>query len=168
MKKVESLKTRVFRHGMNIYPMYSGTGGRVRFISSDWQHATIELKLKLRTRNYAGTIFGGSMFGAVDPFHMVLLLNILGKENFVVWDKAGAIQFKKPGKGRLKADVIYTDDEIENIKREATANGKYEFVKAVDWIDEKGDVVSIVQKTVYVATKAYYRDRKKAHAEKVT
>jgi acyl-coenzyme A thioesterase PaaI-like protein len=141
--------------------MYAGTGGKVKFISSDWTHAKVELRLKLRTRNYAGTIFGGSMFAAVDPFHMVLLLNILGVENFVVWDKAGTIKFKKPGKGKLTCDVIYSSDEVKQIREQALANGKHEFVKSVDWIDEKGDVVSVVEKTVYVATKDYYRERKK-------
>lgn len=46
----ESLKTFLFRFGMNMYPMYYGTGGRVTYLAGDW------------TRNYVGTIFGGSMF----------------------------------------------------------------------------------------------------------
>jgi acyl-coenzyme A thioesterase PaaI-like protein len=164
--KKESLTTRLFRLGMNLYPMYAGTGGKVKFISSDWHHARVELRLRLKTRNYAGTIFGGAMFAAIDPFHMVLLMNILGKENFVVWDKAGAIQFKKPGRGRIVCDVRYEIDEVEKIRAEASANGKYEFVKSAEWIDEKGDVVALVQKTVYVATKEYYRERKRLHAAK--
>lgn len=164
--KSESLKTRLFRIGMNVYPMYAGTGGKVRFISSDWRHARVELKLRLKTRNYAGTIFGGAMFAAVDPFHMVLLLNILGQDHFVVWDKAGSIQFKKPGRGRIVCDVVYASEEIDAIRAATLANGKHEFVKDVEWIDEQGDVVAIVQKTVYVATREYYRERKKIHAEK--
>ena len=158
--RTESWKTRFFRYFMNIYPMYAGTGGRVTFISSDWHEACVELRLRLRTRNYAGTIFGGAMFAAVDPFHMVLLLNILGKENFVVWDKAGAIQFKKPGRGRIVCDVRYQTDEVAEIRARALADGKYVFVKAVSWLDSAGDVVAVVEKTVYVATKAYYRERR--------
>lgn len=164
MSEKESFQTRLFRHGLNVYPMYRGTGGRVKFISSDWHHARVELRLRLKTRNYAGTIFGGAMFAAVDPFHMVLLLNILGKENFVVWDKAGAIQFKKPGRGRILCDVRYAADEVTQIREQATRDGKYEFVKSVEWVDEVGDVVAIVQKTVYVATKEYYRERRRVHA----
>ncbi len=151
---------------MNLYPMYAGTGGRVRFISADWHHVLVELRLRLKTRNYAGTIFGGAMFAAIDPFHMVLLMNILGKENFVVWDKAGSIVFKKPGRGRIVCDIRYAVDEVSFIRETAQANGKYEFVKRADWIDEQGDVVAVVEKTVYVATKEYYRERKKRHAEK--
>jgi H2-forming N5,N10-methylenetetrahydromethanopterin dehydrogenase-like enzyme len=91
-------------------------------------------------------------------------MNILGKENFVVWDKAGAIQFKKPGRGRIACSVEYSHEEVAKIREEAKANGKYVFVKSAEWIDEAGDVVSVVEKTVYVATKEYYRERKRVHA----
>jgi acyl-coenzyme A thioesterase PaaI-like protein len=150
---------------MNLYPMYSGTGGRVTFISADWHLARVELRLRLRTRNYAGTIFGGAMFAAVDPFHMVLLMNILGKENFVVWDKAGAIQFKKPGRGRIVCEVRYLPEEVSEIRARASADGKYIFVKSVSWLDSFGEVVAVVEKTVYVATRAYYRERKRQREE---
>lgn len=161
---MENWKTWLFRLGMNLYPMFRGTGGWVTFISADWHRARVELRLRLKTRNYAGTIFGGSMFAAIDPFHMVLLMNILGKENFVVWDKAGAIQFKKPGRGRITCDVKYSPEEIANIREQARANGKYVFVKSAEWIDEAGDVVSVVEKTIYVATKEYYRERRRLRA----
>jgi hypothetical protein len=35
-----------------------------------------------RTRNYVGTIFGGSMYSAVDPIYMVMLTRRLGKDYF--------------------------------------------------------------------------------------
>ena len=57
---------------INAWPCYWGTGGKVTFISSDWREAAVTLKLTLRTRNYAGTIFGGSIYGAVDPIYMLV------------------------------------------------------------------------------------------------
>jgi len=156
--KSESLKTRLFRQAMNVYPMYFGTGGKVTFIQADWQRVEIRLGLNLRTRNYVGTIFGGSQFGAVDPFHVVMLLNRLGK-GYVVWDKSASIRFRKPGKGVLAAQIEFSDEEILAIEREAGTTGKHEFVKSVEWKDSSGDVVSIIEKTIYVATKEYTRAR---------
>lgn len=154
----ESWKTRFFRYGINLYPMFFGTGGKVLFISSDWHKVTIRLKLNIWTRNYVGTIFGGSMFAATDPMYMVMLINILGKD-YVAWDKAASIQFKKPGKGKLLADFEYTESEIAEIKRIAKENGKYEFQKATSWIDQSGETVSVIERTLYVATKEYYKAR---------
>jgi hypothetical protein len=36
------------------------------------------------------------MYSAVDPIYMVMLIRRLGKD-YVVWDKAASIQFKKTG-----------------------------------------------------------------------
>jgi hypothetical protein len=49
----------------------------------------VKLPLWWRTRNVVGTIFGGSIYAAVDPFYMLMLIKVLGRE-YVVWDKAAA------------------------------------------------------------------------------
>jgi hypothetical protein len=61
----ESWNTRVTRWGFNWFPAYRGTGARIDYIASDWREVRIRLPLSRRTRNYVGTIFGGSMYGAV-------------------------------------------------------------------------------------------------------
>jgi len=159
--KGESFKTWIFRLAMNWYPMFFGTGGKVLFIRHDWQHAKVGLRLRLLTRNYVGTIFGGSMFAAVDPFHIVLLINCLGKE-YIVWDKSAEIQFKKPGKRPMTADILYENNELKEIREITDREGRYEFVKPVDWIDDQGNVIATVRKTVYVATKEYFKARQQA------
>jgi acyl-coenzyme A thioesterase PaaI-like protein len=158
--KGESFKTWIFRQAINVYPMFLGTGGKVLFLKSDWTHATVRLKLNIWTRNYVGTIFGGSQFAAADPFFMVLLINCIGKE-FVVWDKAGAIQFKRPSKDLIKADFIYTPEELKTIRETVMAKGSYEFTKTISWKNAEGKVISNVDKTIYVATKEFYRQRQK-------
>ena len=41
----------------------------------------------------------------------------------------------------------------------AVAGNGYEFVKSVPWLDEHGESVSIIEKTIYVATKEAHRLR---------
>jgi len=57
----------------------------------------IRLPLIWRTRNYVGTIFGGSLYGAVDPIYMIMLIKALGPD-YIVWDKAATIRFLRPGR----------------------------------------------------------------------
>lgn len=158
--QTETFKSWIFRRLMNWYPMFFGTGGKILFLSGDYKKAVVQLRLNMWTYNYVGTIFGGSQFSALDPFHMVLLLKIIGRD-YVVLDKAGSIQFKKPGKGKLTATVEYTDSEIADIKVRAQKEGKFELVKSTDWIDAKGEVVSSMQKMLYIATQEYFKNRKK-------
>lgn len=152
MKKGESLKSWVFRNGLNFWPCYRGSGGRVTFLSRNWREATVRLKLGVRTRNYVGTIFGGSLYGAIDPIYMLMLMNILGKE-YIVWDKAADIRFKKPGKGVLQAKFLLTEEEIAEIKRLTAEQRSVDRVYLVEYRDEAGDVVAAIEKTLYVRRK---------------
>jgi hypothetical protein len=72
-------------------PVYRGTGGRLKYIAEDWSEIKLVLPLSWRTRNYVGTIFGGSIYSAVDPIYMLMPIRRLGPE-FIVWDKS-SIQF---------------------------------------------------------------------------
>ncbi len=72
-------------------------------------------KVEGRTRPYSvGTMCGGSIYGAVDPIYMVMLIKILGP-GYVVWDKAVSIQFKKPGTSTLFAIFVITNEELKAI-----------------------------------------------------
>src|SRR5512136_1645914 len=98
----ESFKTRLTRWRLNFFPAYRGTGARITYIADDWREVRIKLPLNWRTRNYVGTIFGGSMYGAVDPIYMVMLIRSLGP-GCVVWYKGATIQFKRPARSTLHA-----------------------------------------------------------------
>lgn len=75
---IESWQTRIARWTFNWFPAYRGTGAKITCIASDWFEVRVRLPLSSRTRNYVGTIFGGSMYGAVDPVYMIMLIKALG------------------------------------------------------------------------------------------
>jgi acyl-coenzyme A thioesterase PaaI-like protein len=148
----ESFRTWWFRRLLNVWPCYWGTGGAVTFISADWQEATVRLKLGLRTRNYVGTIFGGSLYGAIDPIFMLMLIKILGPD-YIVWDKAAAIRFKKPGRGILHARFLITDDELSEIRTLSAQTKSIDRVYPVEFRDADGEIVAAVEKTIYIRKK---------------
>ncbi len=92
----ESWHTRLRRWGFNFFPAYRGTGARFTYIAADWREVRIKLPLNWRTRNYVGTIYGGSMYGAVDPIYMVMLIQLLGPQ-YIVWDKAATHPLPQAG-----------------------------------------------------------------------
>ena len=65
---------------MNFWPCYRGTGGWVTFIAKDWREIRVKLPRGWRTRNYVGPICGGSLFGALDPMYMLMLIHLLGPD----------------------------------------------------------------------------------------
>jgi hypothetical protein len=110
----ESFKTKMERWRFFFFPCYRGCGGLVTYIASDWKEIHVEVGLNLLTNNYVGTIFGGSMFGATDPIFMLMLIRLLGPE-YTVWDKAATIRYKRPGRGKLTARFIVTDEQVQEI-----------------------------------------------------
>lgn len=160
MKK-ESFKTWSFRLMMNLYPMYFGTGGRVLFISSDWREVKVRLRRSLWTYNYVGTIFGGSMFSASDPFYMLMLIRNLGKD-FVVWDKSAQIRFKKPGKSTLYAHFVINEDLLKDVGERVSYGGETDYSFTVYWKDKSGKVHAEIERTVYIADKEFYTTKQAA------
>ncbi|MDZ7789660.1 MAG: DUF4442 domain-containing protein [Xanthomonadales bacterium] len=146
------MKARTLRLLFNLYPPYWGTGIVVREISPDYRHIAVDMKLRFYNRNYVGTHFGGSLSAMADPFYMLMVMNNLGSD-YIVWDKAGTIDYRKPGRGRVRADFRVDQALIDEIRRATEGGRKYEPTLAVDIVDEAGDVVSHVTRTLYVRRK---------------
>lgn len=145
----ESVTSRILRWKFNLFPAYRGSGGRVTYIADDFQEVRIKLPLSLRTRNAVGTIFGGSMYGAVDPIYMIMLMRLLGRE-YVVWDKTASIRFRKPGRTTLRATFRIDDTELDAIRAATAAGEPVDRTYNVDLIDAEGTVYASVEKVIYV------------------
>ncbi len=155
----ESFKSWRFRQLMNWYPMYFGTGGKILFWSGDWREVHLRLRRNVWTYNYVGTIFGGSLFAAADPFYMLILLRSLGNQ-YVVWDKTGSVRFRKPGRQTLYARFEITDEQLEMVREAVLANGQTEQTFKVDWVDAAGVVHAQIERLCYIASKQHYEERK--------
>lgn len=146
------MKPSTLRHGLNLWPPFLFTGIHVAAITPDWRHARMELRMRPWNRNYVGTHFGGSLFAMTDPFWMLLVMHCLGRDYFV-WDKAGEIEFVKPGRGTVSADFRIDAATLDQL-RQATAGGaKHLHWFELDVVDADGEVVARVRKQLYVRLK---------------
>ncbi len=148
----ESLKTRLMRWGFNLFPAYRRTGARITYIASDLREVRIRLPLNWKTKNYVGTLFGGSMFGATDGVHMVMLIKLLGPD-YAVWDKTTTIRFQHPARTTVYARITLDENEIDSIRAERADSPKLDRVFQVDWTDDAGNVHASIDKTIHVRRK---------------
>ncbi len=155
----ELRRTRIFRLGMNLYPMFFGTGGKVTFIAADWREVHVRLGLSVWSRNYVKTIFGGSLFSASDPFYMLMLLHVLGK-SFVVWDKSATIRFRRPGTQTLYARFVLDENLVADIRRRVAEGGETDQTFVIQWVDREGHVYAEIERNCYVASKAFYQEKR--------
>jgi acyl-coenzyme A thioesterase PaaI-like protein len=155
------MSPRFLRHFMNLWAPFLLSGIHVTRLGSDWRSAAVELRMRPWNRNYVGTHFGGSLFAMTDPFWMILVMRSLGPD-YVVWDKAGEIEFVKPGRGTVRCSFDVTDALLDEL-RDAAAGGS----KVLRWmdcpvLDASGEVVARVRKQLYVRLKPRARQERDA------
>jgi acyl-coenzyme A thioesterase PaaI-like protein len=147
---MSTFRQRLLEKLINLYPPLLGAGIRSRTIDE----RTIEVEMKLNTfnRNIVGVHFGGSLYAMCDPWFMLILMRLFG-EDYIVWDKAASIQFKRPGRGTVKARFHIPREREEQIRSEADQNTKIEPTFSVDVVDGDGQVIAQVEKLLYVRKK---------------
>jgi len=147
------LSPNVFRWLMNCWPPFWGTRIHIESISPDWKRLRIRMKLGLRNKNYVGSHFGGGMFAMVDPFLLLPLMNILGP-GYLVWDKAAAIEFLKPGRTTVYANIDITDAMLADILAKTAGGEKYEPSYQIEILDTAQQLIARVTKTMYIRKKS--------------
>ena len=99
-----------------------------------------------------GSHFGGSLYSMVDPQYMLMLIKLLG-DDYVVWDKAAHIEYVKPGRSTVRAEMRVSDEKLSEIREKTECGEKFLPEFSVDVIDESGVLVAKVLKTLYVRRK---------------
>ena len=143
----------LFRRGINLWPPFMGAGIRVTRVTPDFREIDVKLSLGTLNRNYFGTQFGGSMFAMTDPFFALMMLRNLGSD-YVVWDKSGSIEYRKPGRGNVFARFVLPASAIDHAKRATAGGEKYEPVFDVHIQDAGGETIAEATKTLYIRRRA--------------
>jgi acyl-coenzyme A thioesterase PaaI-like protein len=156
--KSESRQTALMRWTYNFWPCIWCAGGKIEFISSDHREMHVGLKLNIRTRNRVGTVFGGSIYSSVDPYFMLMFMEILGKD-YVVWDKAASVKFVRPIIAAVKCRFLISNELVEEVVQKVREQGEYTFEMPLKYEDESGVIYAVFTKTIYIATKRFYKEK---------
>jgi len=150
---VNPLIKKNLRRWINWWPPLLGAGIRVTRFDEDWRAVDVEVVLRWWNRNYVGTQYGGSLYSMTDPFYMVMLMENLGG-GYVVWDKSATIRFRRPGRGKVRAEFRLSGEVIEEIRFAAEREGRAEREFVVEVKSETGEVIAEVKKLLHVRNKA--------------
>jgi len=141
---------RIRERFVNLYPPFLGAG--IRSHQVDAHTVRVEMRLTFLNRNIVGTHFGGSLYAMCDPWFMLILMRLLGRD-YIVWDKSASIRFLRPGRGTVTAEFHIPQARVDEIRAAADAGEKIEPVFTVDVLDTEGKAVARVEKLLYVRKK---------------
>lgn len=139
----------LLRAVLNVWPPYWGTGISVREVDPGWRRMVVQMKQRFYNMNAFGTHFGGSLYAMCDPHYALLLVPLLGR-GYVVWDKAAAIDFLKPGSGTVTAVFDWSEEQLAEILARTAQGEKFEPRRTLEVKDAAGAVVARVHKTLHV------------------
>lgn len=146
----------ISKYMFNHFAPFKGAGIIIDKVDLKNYHIRVKMPLTRHNKNIVGVHFGGSLYAMVDPFYMSLLIHHLGS-NYIVWDKTATIEFLIPGRGTVYADFQLDAEEIKTIKELAHNFAPIYRNYEINILDESGQRVAKVHKTLYIR-------RKKAHA----
>jgi acyl-coenzyme A thioesterase PaaI-like protein len=146
------LRQKFLEKMINFYGPFIGAGVKLESMTKDFRHAVVTMKLTFYNKNYMGTQFGGSLYAMADPWYMLMLIKNLGKD-YIVWDKAATINFKKPGKGKVRAEFKLTEEHLEEIRATLVTQNKMDYIFKVKIKDEEGKIIAEVDKVLYIRKK---------------
>ena len=159
-------RSNAFKYGFNLSPMYRRSTAKILSISKDMLCIAIKLPISYKNKNYVNSIFGGSMFSATDPIAMTQLISVLG-DNYVVWDKSSEIFFKRPAKENLYATFTFTKEEIQAIINNVATEKETTISKVISLTSKDKTITYCeVHKVIYIASKAFYKEKIKRHNKK--
>lgn len=138
---------------INFYGPFVGAGVKLEKMSPDFREAFVSMKLTFYNKNYMGTQFGGSLYAMTDPWYMLMLIKNLGND-YIVWDKAATINFRKPGKGKVSAHFLLTEKHLEEIRATLVTQNKMDYIFKVEIKDTEGKLIAEVDKVLYIRRKS--------------
>lgn len=143
---------------LNLWPPNLASGIRVLLIDPDYRRVRVRLSLHFYNRNYVGTHFGGALFAMTDPWWMIMLIRNLGRD-YVVWDKAGEIDFIKAVREPVFAEFVLEPAAVDELRALADRDGKVLRWFPVEVMTAGGVLVARVRKQIYL------RRRREGEAE---
>lgn len=147
--------------GFNVFPAFRGTGGRLISVSPDFLTITARLRYNWRTKNIMGSVYGGSLFAVTDGPHPIMLMAALGPES-VVLDKAASIRYRKPAYEDLTVQFHFSPEEILEIEHRLQRENEFEYQVSMNLTGMDGSVFATVDRTLYVTTRRFMAEKRKA------
>ena len=133
----------------SLYPPLLGSGIRIRHVAPDWTRGELNMHVAPWTANTNGTAFGGALFAATDVLYGALLSGHLGA-GYQVWTKSATIDFRSPGRGRLRCVVEVPHAEADSIREQLTTRSSTSVVHTAVVTDSRGRTVVEARHTMFV------------------
>ncbi len=143
---------KTLKWGLCLYPPMLFQRIWVRRFHDGFRGVDVKINKSLFNKNYNGSIFGGTIYAATDPFYALLFDQLLQREGFKirVWLKSASIQYLKPGRSDLFFTLIITDEMLNEAIEALNTGGKFIKAYPMEIFNKSGELCATVMNEVYI------------------
>ncbi|HKG05694.1 MAG TPA: DUF4442 domain-containing protein [Pedobacter sp.] len=143
---------KTLKWGLCFYPPLLFQRIWVRKFHKGYKGVDVKINKSLFNKNYNGSIFGGTIYAATDPFYAILFDQLLQRQGFKVrvWLKSASIQYLKPGRSALYFTIIITDEMLNEAIHELNTTGKFVKAYPMEIKNGAGELCATVTNEVYI------------------
>lgn len=137
---------------MRFYPPLFFQRIWVKSIAADFTSIEVKVHKSIFNINYNKTIFGGTIFSAVDPFYVLLFHQVMLRRGIktIAWLKSASVQYLKPGHGDLYLKICISQDEINEAMYTLETEGKFIKSYPIQITDVDGHVCAELSNEIYM------------------
>ena len=139
---------------MRLFPPLLFNRIRLENLSPDLMQCRVRIAHSWMNRNLQGSIFGGTLFSALDPFLPVMLWQIFARkgQKLEAWLKKAEIDYLKPSSTRMKIDFKLEETDLQEAELALAGLGKFEKWLPAEVVDQNGLVCVRARLLVYLRT----------------
>ncbi len=146
---------KTLKWAMCLYPPLFFQRIWVKKFHKDFKGVDVKINNSFLNRNFNGSIFGGTIYAASDPFYAILFDQLMQRSGFKVrvWLKSGTIQYLKPGLSNLHFSIIITDQMVVEAENELVANGKFVKSYQLEIYNTARELCATATNEIYIRSK---------------
>ena len=138
---------------LRTYPPFLFQRIWVKKIYDNFTGAEVKIYKSFLNINSNKTVFGGTIFSALDPMHSILLDQLFkqkGLKKTIAWLKSAKIDYLKPGTTDLTYRIQLNDNELNEAFETIKKNGKVIKTFTTEVFDKKGVKCAVCQNEIYI------------------
>jgi acyl-coenzyme A thioesterase PaaI-like protein len=93
-------------------------------------------------QNHIGSMYAGALFTLAEIPGGALFLTSFDAQHFYPIIKEMNLRFRRPATGDIRVEARLEDAQIQALQKQATEEGKADYVLELQLIDESGEVVA--------------------------
>lgn len=142
----------VLKWAMRLYPPFLFQGVWTQRFDKHYSGVHVKIFKSFINQNYNGSIFGGTIFSAADPWYLILFHQILIRKGYKVrlWLKHASIDYLKPGDCNLYIKLKISEENISEALHDLDTKGKFIKTFTVQITNKEGLIYAVVQNEIYI------------------